>query len=329
MNSIPYIYTGNSITALTSFSKPLSIDSSHPNFEEVLVLLTKGTDDRSLVEELMQPIVQFNKAIDTSQFQLDVDGSVFLLVDNYPFYLPFSLQEEVLRIYNAAGNLTSMVNFVTKLANNPDPDVRDQLYGFVRACGLTLTMDGDFLAYKKIRSDYKDIYSGTMDNSVGTVLEMPRHAVEKDPEKTCSRGLHFAAYGYLSHYGSSEDNRIVLVKVSPSDVVSIPTDYNNMKGRACRYQIYKEVELQEELKHSPAVYDIEDTEDEPYYEDDEYEYDNYEDEESSTLRYDITEAVSDVLVEHGWSEEEIESLVAMADAMYDHVSDGGSVVIRK
>jgi hypothetical protein len=210
-----------------------------------------------------------------------------------------------------------------------DPDVRDQLYGFVRACGLTLTMDGDFLAYKKIRSDYKDIYSGTMDNSVGTVLEMPRHAVEKDPEKTCSRGLHFAAYGYLSHYGSSEDHRIVLVKVSPSDVVSIPTDYNNMKGRACRYQIYKEVELQEELKHSPAVYDIEDTEDEPYYEEDDYEYDNYEDEESSTLRYDITEAVSDVLVDHGWSEEEIESLVAMADAMYDHVSDGGSVVIRK
>ena len=319
--SIPYIYTGSSIVA--TFDKPLSIDKSHPNFTKVVNLLTKGTTDVDTVMELMQPIREYNRAISDSQFAIGGNGNIYLNVDNYPFYLPVELQEEVLRIYRAAGNLTAMVNFVTKLARNPDPDVRSQLYGFIKACGLTLTLDGDFLAYKKIRSDYKDIYSGTMDNSIGAVLEMPRHAVEKDPTRTCSHGLHFAAYGYLNHYGSSEDHRIVLVKISATDVVSIPTDYNNMKGRACKYQIYKEIEVPEELKYRSAVYDFEEDDYEGY--DEDY-ADDEEDEED--VRADVIEAVADVLVEHGWSEEEVNSLVAMADAIYNHVTDGGSVTIR-
>lgn len=313
--SIPYIYTGNSIVA--TFDKPLSIDKSHPNFAKVVELLTKGSSDVDTVLELMQPIREYNRAISDSKFQVDSSGRVSLPVDNYPFYLPAELQEEVLRIYRSSGNLNAMVNFVTKLARNPDPDVRNQLYGFIQTCGLTLTADGDFLAYKKIRNDFRDIYTGTMDNSVGKVLEMPRHAVEKNPDRTCSAGLHFAAWGYLQHYGSSENHRIVLVKISPTDVVSIPSDYNNMKGRACKYQIYKEIEVPDELKFRPAVYDEEDYDD--YYDDDE---------DDSDIRADVIEAVSDVLVEHGWTAEEVDALVAMADAMYHHVTDGGSVTIR-
>jgi hypothetical protein len=33
----------------------------------------------------------------------------------------------------------------------------------------------------------------------------------------------------------------VIVKINPRDVVSIPTDYNNAKGRACRYEVIGEV----------------------------------------------------------------------------------------
>jgi hypothetical protein len=124
-------------------------------------------------------------------------------------------------------------------------------------------------------------------------------------------------------YGSSEDHRIVLVKVSATDVVSIPTDYNNMKGRACKYQIYKEIEVPEELKYRSAVYDFEEDDYEGYDED----YDDDEEDEED-VRADVIEAVADVLVEHGWSEEEVNSLVAMADAIYNHVTDGGSVTIR-
>jgi hypothetical protein len=35
--------------------------------------------------------------------------------------------------------------------------------------------------------------------------------------------------------------RTVIVKINPRDVVSIPTDYDNSKGRACRYEVIGEV----------------------------------------------------------------------------------------
>ena len=89
-----------------------------------------------------------------------------------------------------------------------------------------------------------------MDNSPGKVVEMPRFAVEKNPNRTCAPGLHFAAWGYLQHYGYG--HKTVIVKINPADVVSIPSDYNNMKGRAYKYLILKEVEQPEELKYRPV-----------------------------------------------------------------------------
>jgi hypothetical protein len=32
----------------------------------------------------------------------------------------------------------------------------------------------------------------------------------------------------------------MIVKINPADVVAIPTDYNNQKGRCCRYEVVDE-----------------------------------------------------------------------------------------
>jgi hypothetical protein len=42
----------------------------------------------------------------------------------------------------------------------------------------------------------------------------------------------------LSSFGG---DRTVIVKINPADVVSIPSDYNDAKGRACRYEVVGEV----------------------------------------------------------------------------------------
>jgi hypothetical protein len=74
-----------------------------------------------------------------------------------------------------------------------------------------------------------------------------------DPNQTCASGLHFAAWGYLQHYAPGR--KTVLLSISPEDVVSIPTDYNNMKGRACRYKVLREVDQPEELKDLHLYYE--------------------------------------------------------------------------
>jgi hypothetical protein len=67
---------------------------------------------------------------------------------------------------------------------------------------------------------------------------MPRNKVDDNQNNTCSYGLHFCSEGYLKHFGGA---RTVIVKINPRDVVSIPNDYNQTKGRTCRYEVIGEV----------------------------------------------------------------------------------------
>ena len=124
--------------------------------------------------------------------------------------------------------------------NNPSKRAVTELYGFLEKNSLPITPDGHFLAYKKVRKDFLDIHSGTMSNAVGTVVEMERNMVDDDQNRTCSTGLHFCSQEYLAHFGDGT-SRTVILKINPADVVSIPNDYNNSKGRACRYEVIGEL----------------------------------------------------------------------------------------
>jgi hypothetical protein len=128
---------------------------------------------------------------------------------------------------------------------NPSKRSVDELYGFLEKNSLPITPDGHFLAYKKVRRDFKDIHSGTMDNSPGTIVEMERNQVDDNKDQTCSTGLHFCGLSYLEFFGD-RNSRVVIVKIDPADVVSIPSDYNGAKGRACRYEVIGEMGVKAE-----------------------------------------------------------------------------------
>lgn len=159
--------------------------------------------------------------------------------------IPDVLVEQFNRHFEAKIPVEHLISFIRKLRLNPSYRIRKQLWNFMEASeaagGFTIAEDGDILAYKLVRNDFRDIYSGKFDNSPGQIVQMDRFNVDDDPENTCSTGLHFCAYSYLSSYGSVIDNKVVLVKVNPADIVSIPTDYGFSKARCCRYKVVKEV----------------------------------------------------------------------------------------
>lgn len=135
-----------------------------------------------------------------------------------------------------------LVSFFANLINNPSKRAINELYGFLVAADIEITEDGHFLAYKRIRNNWKDIHSNTMLNKPGMTVWMQRHDVDDDKEQTCSSGLHVCSKGYLPHFGNAHNSRTVLCKVNPRDVVSVPTDYNNTKLRCNEYVVLHEID---------------------------------------------------------------------------------------
>lgn len=141
-----------------------------------------------------------------------------------------------------------LVKFLDNLINNPDRRAVQDFYDFLIVNDLAMTEDGHFLAYKIVRHDFKDLYTGTMDNSVGKTVSMDRSKVNPNPQQTCSHGLHICSKDYLPHYGgfygSGKPSQVLVVKVNPADVVAFPMDYKNAKARVCSYEVIGTLESQ-------------------------------------------------------------------------------------
>lgn len=129
--------------------------------------------------------------------------------------------------------------FLDNLMENPSARAVAELYTFLEHRNLPITEDGHFLAYKSVRSDFLDKFSGSIDNSVGQVVIMTRNLVDDEANRTCSHGLHVGALEYsgpTGWYHRAGDN-VVVVKVNPRDAVSVPADHNAEKLRVCRYEV--------------------------------------------------------------------------------------------
>ena len=131
--------------------------------------------------------------------------------------------------------------FLENLLENPSEKAVQRLFDFLVANDIEITEDGHFIAWKMVRSTYKDCHSNTFDNSPGQYVKMPRSRVNDNDEQTCSTGLHVCSKGYIGSGFGHGDGRIVSCKVHPRDVVSIPVDYNDSKMRVCGYLVLDDV----------------------------------------------------------------------------------------
>ena len=228
----PMIVTEDTIMVVDPKGKAHSIHKSNVNYAEVLRLVrTQRWED---LFEVLTPAVALKRYV---KGQLEFDGGRFLY-QNEP--IDNVLTKRIFDMMQQGFPIEPMMNFLANLMNNPSRTSVEELFGFMRNNELPITEDGHFLAYKKIREDYKDVHSGTINNSVGSIVVMPRNRVDDNRSRTCSSGLHFCSKGYLASFGGQ---RIVVLKINPADVVSIPADYNDSKGRCCRYEVVSELDM--------------------------------------------------------------------------------------
>ncbi len=246
MGEYTYMSTGDTLF-VSGDGKSWLVGSSEQELRSKLIQLIKDGRPWSEIKEVLEDNEEDEELREWCN-KSDMEGSgisfndTTILIDGVPIY--GALCKQIRLMHDEGLPLEPMINFVRKMRKNPSYRIREQLWGFIEACqkdgGFTIADDGDIMAYKVVGEDYKDKHSGRFDNSIGSIVSMPREEVDDNPANTCSAGLHFCAYSYVNSF-SGDNDHLMLVKVNPADVVSIPADYDNAKARCCRYEVVDEI----------------------------------------------------------------------------------------
>jgi predicted transcriptional regulator len=231
MNPIPYIIQGKNIVVIVD-NKPHTITETNIGYSALKDAIREGKWE--LVPDLISPTKVISKFV---KGHLEfIDGVLYEGGEQ----IHGALADRIYDLYDDGFSVEPMVKFYQNIKLNPSVESANELYGFLEKNSLPITDDGCFMAYKRVNKDYTDCYTGKIDNSIGKIVSMPRESVSKNRDDTCSTGLHFCSVDYLTHF---EGARIVIVKVNPKDVVSIPSDHNEQKGRCCMYEVVGEMDV--------------------------------------------------------------------------------------
>lgn len=245
-SSVPFIFTKSAITVSIN-GRVHSIPTTAPNYQALKQALISNAPEKEIAKILN--IKAYIAQITEGRAEI-VDGALYF--DGAPLH--GALAERVAVMFAEGFGVLPFLRFLNRLAENKRNDIANELYQFLEASTLPITEDGFILAYKMVRDDFTDIYTGTMNNSPGVLVSLTSYD-EVDPIRTntCSRGLHFASLNYIlnGNYGHKESgHRLVQVLIDPADIASIPTDYDFSKGRAWRYQILREISWDDRIKPS-------------------------------------------------------------------------------
>jgi hypothetical protein len=259
MIEVPFsaIVTPQSVSFTAVDGKVYNIDSSHREWKNILDTIKelqiamkyeaehpyvgpeyKATAGSLAIRQNLLDLVDVSQKINSAGAgKVTVrDGVVYYIEE--PVHS--AITERILWGLNEGFDMTAYMAFLDNAMENPSNRAVTEMYSFMERNNMGITEDGYILGYKKVKEDFKDIYTGKMDNSPGQIVEMIRNKVNDNPNETCSHGLHFCAMSYLSKYGTARGNKIVIVKVNPADIVSVPIDYDFAKVRCCKYEVLAE-----------------------------------------------------------------------------------------
>lgn len=223
---------------LTMFldNEQYTITAENVNFPNAIKCLSQKNWDE--LKFVLNPSLKFKSLYASYENILVQNGEVTIdgeLVNNI-------VASRIINLMSNDIDCTPIFKFMTRLQLNPSKRAVDELYTFLEHKNLPITANGTIQAYKAVRDNFTDCHTGSFDNSVGNVLQMPRNKVDDNKEVGCSYGFHAGTLEYAKGF-MPQNGHVLVVEIDPADVVSIPTDCNYQKLRTCKYKVVQEYQL--------------------------------------------------------------------------------------
>lgn len=227
--------------------KPHQFDHTHKDYD-ALVECVKVGDAESFTEIF---------CVGTS-IQDWSEGN-FSFRDGYLYYgqdeqIASQPTERIIEMIKNGWDAQPMLRYLDNLYANVSQRAVQESYSWSMHKGLPITEDGCMVGYKgvavysgedrkdKLGRDLRagslvDKYTGhSFRNNPGDTNKMPRRQVCDDHTNGCSSGLHIGTYEYACNWAGSGGS-VVLVKFSPADIVSVPSDCSFQKIRVSEYTV--------------------------------------------------------------------------------------------
>lgn len=244
--------------------KTLTFDGSHPQHDKLVELLGRFHQPffQNQKDKVLREFIKLHNvgtAIDNwSNGHFKVSGEVITYKNNP---VEKCISERIIEMITDGFDYQPMLNFIENIYSNPSCRSVNELYKFLEHKGLPITDDGCFLAYKAVGvhseteiitdkngltisvGDFVDLHTlCSYRNNVGDCPSMERCLVTDDFRVHCGAGLHVSTLAYAKSFRNAQSFRtggdaIVIVKVNPADVVSVPEDYDCQKVRCCKYEV--------------------------------------------------------------------------------------------
>ena len=239
-----YLTNASAIILFFSNGEKARVEKTDKTYAKVLKAFDLPTEDQENAIRIV-----LNPAKITKEFIKGNDK--FEVVDDTVLYqgeeLPPALVQKVLSIIRDGLPLEHFEKFWQRLELNPSSSSVSELIDFLSYKELPITEDGFFIAYRGVDTEYWSIHGNTKTkvlqgkvdnvgkiwNGVGETIEVLRREVDDNRNQGCSFGLHVGSLDYAASWGP----KVIVVKVDPADVVSVPTDSSCQKCRVCKYEV--------------------------------------------------------------------------------------------
>jgi hypothetical protein len=227
---IPHVFSNNSISCVVD-GKPYVINSSDSRFQKIKAAVISGKIN--LLRDLVNQIAKLER-ITAGQISVE-DG----IVKYRGKRIHNEVCRRILQNLNEGLPIMPLLRFLNKLMLNKFPSAIEEAYAFIERHQVPITEDGDLIFWKGVNDDNTDCFTGKVHNLPGKTIKMDLSKIHDGNRQDCASGaFHCSSYNFAKNYAGG--GKVVMIKVNPAAIVSVPINEGCNKLRAYRYKVLGE-----------------------------------------------------------------------------------------